>query len=387
MKIIVCGPPHSGKSVFISNLVKLLPSGYYVRINANGDGEGTWSNNPDQDEVRATRIKGTNSEEDFKRWVKQIECANQDIVLVDIGGRLQDDKAPLFEACDSFIIVSNSDEMIEEWIKFGTKHGCSCIGTVLSGLGDLHESIISYEPFVRGTMSGLERGHNIDGSKLLRAIADSIVSLSDFKGYEKQSDSGVIDMYDLGIKLGMSRHWKTNSGVEVHNVWYQPEKAISIHDYMTTFYHRGENYRIYGARALWASCLIASCLSNDDATNIEVYGITTKSYIPVSKVRVGSEIKGDISVTVKEGSDYTLVSVVLPTLFNPKDLKDVVLPSIDTNKKLLLSGKIPSWVAISIILSYENDEKYIHAPGIGYIKVEDKKFNKYGDIISITEKS
>ena len=59
MKTIICGPPHSGKSVFISNLVKLLPSGHYIRINANGDGEGTWSNNPNQEDVMKTRVKGS----------------------------------------------------------------------------------------------------------------------------------------------------------------------------------------------------------------------------------------------------------------------------------------------------------------------------------------
>ena len=83
MKTIICGPAHSGKSVFISNLVKLLPSGYYLRINANGDGEGTWSNNPDQDDVKSVRVKGTNTSEDFKRWQQQIENAKNDIVIVD----------------------------------------------------------------------------------------------------------------------------------------------------------------------------------------------------------------------------------------------------------------------------------------------------------------
>ena len=102
MKTIVCGPPHSGKSVFISNLVRLMPSEAFQRINANGDGEGTWSNNPNQAEVQSVRIKGTNTEKDFLFWRGLIESAVQQIVLVDIGGKLQEDKAPLFDVCDSF---------------------------------------------------------------------------------------------------------------------------------------------------------------------------------------------------------------------------------------------------------------------------------------------
>ncbi len=34
MKIIFCGPPHSGKSVFIANLIDKLPSDAYTIIRA-----------------------------------------------------------------------------------------------------------------------------------------------------------------------------------------------------------------------------------------------------------------------------------------------------------------------------------------------------------------
>ena len=384
MKTIICGPPHSGKSVFISNLIKLLPSGYYVRINANGDGEGTWSNNPDQDDVMDARIKGTNSKEDFQRWKNQIECANKDIVIIDIGGRLQEDKAPLFAVSDSFIVVSNNTQMIEEWIKFGTTQGCTCIGTILSELGDLHESVISVDPYVHGVMSGLERGHDLGGSLLLNAIADSIVERSGFKGFKKQGGTNVVDLYDIGIKLGMSNSWETKSGIDVHNVWYQPEKAPLLYNYLREFYKDYKTYRIYGARALWTSCLVASCLAEIGAEELEVYGHTSNNYIPVPKLSIGYKANNPLSVEIQENEVYVLLSVVLPKHFSPKDCDKVLLPSLNSNKKLLLSGKIPSWLAISILLSYSNKEKYIRAPGIGYIKIEDKDTNKLGEIINLS---
>lgn len=383
MKIIICGPPHSGKSVLISNLVKLLPSGYYVRINANGDGEGTWSNNPDQDDVMGVRIKGTNSNEDFLRWKHQIEYAHKDIVIIDIGGRLQEDKAPLFDVSDSFIVVSNSDEMIEEWIQFGTSHGCNCIGTILSKLGEFHESIISTEPYVHGVMSGLERGHDLDGSLLLNALADSVIDRSEFKGHEKKEGANVIDMYDIGIKLGMSHSRITNKGIAVHSVWYQPEKAYLLYEYMKEFYAGEQKYQIYGARSLWASCLVASCLAENGTKEIDVYGHTSHRYISVPKIGMGQIKSKPLSFIIKENDEYVLLSVTLPSLFTPKDCEDILLPPLNTNKKLLLSGKIPSWFAISIILSYRNDEKYIHVPGIGFIKIEDRQTHKHGEIITL----
>lgn len=383
MKTIICGPPHSGKSVFISNLVKLLPSGHYVRINANGDGEGTWSNNPDQDDVMKTRVKGSNSEEDFKRWKRQIECTNKDIVIVDIGGRLQEDKAPLFDVCDSFIVISNNTLMIDEWIEFGTSHGCTCMGKVLSELEGMHESIISTEPCVYGVMSGLERGHNLKGSQLLQTIAESIIERSGFKGYIKQGDSKVIDMYDIGIKLGMSHHWRTHSSIDIHSVWYQPDKAPLLYDYLKEFYGKDEKYQIYGARSLWASCLVASCLAEIGVEELAVYGHMSENYIPIPKIPVGDNENNLLALSIEEENDYVLLKVVLPTHFTPKECERAFLPILNENKKLFLSGRMPSWFAISIILSYSNKEKYIHTPGIGFIKIEDRKSNKHGEIITI----
>ena len=384
MKTIICGPPHSGKSVFISNLVKLLPSGHYIRINANGDGEGTWSNNPNQEDVMKTRVKGSNSEEDFKRWKHQIEYANKDIVIVDIGGRLQEDKAPLFDVCDSFIVVSNNTQMIDEWIEFGTSHGCTCVGKVLSELGGVHESIISTDPCVYGVISGLERGHNLEGSRLLYAIAESIIERSGFKGYMKQGDSKVIDMYDIGIKLGMSRHWRTQNGIDVHSVWYQPNKASLLYKYLKEFYGKDEIYQIFGARSLWASCLVASCITEIGVEELAVYGHMSESYIPVPKISIGDDESKLLTFSVEEKDDYVLLKVELPTHFTPKVCDRALLPVLNTNKKLLVSGRMPSWFAMSVILSYSNEEKYIHTPGIGFIKVEDRKGNKHGEIITIS---
>lgn len=380
MKTIICGPPHSGKSVFTANLIRLLPSGNYLRISANGDGEGVWTNNPDQKDVMRTRIKGTNTEEDFKNWTHQVECAHHDIVIVDIGGRLQEDKIPFFKACDTFVVVSQNSEGIDNWVKFGTSLGCKCLGAILSEQGDLREDITGYTPYVTGTMSGLERSRRIEGSRLLNAIADAIVSQSGFKRYTKPGGDNVIDMYDIGIKLGMSRSWKTKSGIEVHNVWYQPQHAARLNDYLKTMYWEKGNYKIYGARSIWASCLAAVSISNKWTSDIEVHGISSDSYIPISKLPVRFSQHNAITTTLTEDDEHALLSVKLPPMFSPKTCRKVSLPPLDPNKKLLLSGKMPNWLAMSIVLSYRNKEKYVHVPGIGYIKVEDRKHNRLGEI-------
>ena len=66
MKIVFCGPPHSGKSVFIANLIDKLPTDAYTIIRACPDGEGNWSNNKKQDETAIVRKKGKFTEQDIK---------------------------------------------------------------------------------------------------------------------------------------------------------------------------------------------------------------------------------------------------------------------------------------------------------------------------------
>ena len=57
MKVVFCGPPHSGKSVFISNIINKLPSNSYSVVRATPDGEGMWSNNENQYETSIVRKK------------------------------------------------------------------------------------------------------------------------------------------------------------------------------------------------------------------------------------------------------------------------------------------------------------------------------------------
>lgn len=85
MKIVFCGPPHSGKSVFIANLIDKLPSDGYTIIRACPDGEGTWSNNKNQNETTNVRKKGKFTKSFIEDSCKAIDNQSNKIVLVDVG--------------------------------------------------------------------------------------------------------------------------------------------------------------------------------------------------------------------------------------------------------------------------------------------------------------
>ena len=385
MKTIICGPPHSGKSVFISNLVRLMPSEAFQRINANGDGEGTWSNNPNQTEVRSVRIKGTNTEKDFQFWKSLIESAVQQIVLVDIGGKLQEDKAPLFEACDSFIVVSSSEDMMSKWIRFGESHGCKCIGTVLSIIDKCEEEISSLSPFVQGKMSGLERGSNIQGSKVLNAIADSIVTNAGYTGFQtKSTTEKSIDLFDIGKKLGCYKSWFTHKGIEVSNIWFEFDKAVLLHDYLINHYSITNHYRIYGAKSIWVACIAASCLSNETGTNIEFYDEWTNSFISPAILNQYSEPQ-NVGLEINSQETDKAIWLSFNITNNTIDATRLIkyqLPELNKEKTLFISGRVPNWFIASVLLSYKNATKFVLVPGHGYVKVECPNSQELGSVHS-----
>jgi len=375
MKTIVCGPPHSGKSVLISNLVRLMPSDSFLRITANGDGEGTWSNNPNQDDVMSVRHKSNNSPQEFLNWRQRIEKATQDIVLVDIGGRLQDDKGPLFDACDSFIIVSSDLQIIQKWKDFGESHNCKCIAIIESYL-DKPEQIVSYEPYLYAMISGLERGRNILGSKVIQSLSERIVEEASYKKCR------YVDFYEIGDHLGCATTWFTSTGIEVKNVFYKGECAKALYEYLCDTYDKDRKYKLIGAKSNWVACIAAVCLCSEDACNISFYDEWTDSFIHPCILKTKRQFNNqDLDIEVIESKDCICLSFIIKSIdIDSANFSKYELPVIDSKKDLYISGRFPNWFMVSVMKSYPNREIYIHQPGIGYFCVKSDDVNNLGNI-------
>lgn len=373
MKTIVCGPPHSGKSVLISNLITRMPSDSFQRITANGDGEGTWSNNPNQEDVKSVRIKSSNSPQEFANWKQRIETAIQDIVLIDIGGKLQDDKGPLFDAADSFIILSKDPEMTPKWKSFGESHNCRCLAIIESSLKD-EECIYSTEPFLHARISGLERGFALPNSIVLSALADTIVVNS---GYKR---SHLIDVYEIGKKIGCSSSWTTSTGVEVSNVYFRTDRAVALYDYLTANYSPLGRYKLNGAKVNWVACIASTCLCGSNVSDISFYDEWTDSYIKPSVLETADDYKNaDLEITIAETDEAVLLSFVIKSVDLDVNLfEKYKLPNVSPRKALYISGRFPNWFTVSVLKSYKNKEKYIHQPGIGFYCVESEDKNNLG---------
>lgn len=141
--IAVGGPPHSGKSVFLSELYRQLlerqPSRIF-RQAACPDGEGMWSSEADPEIVRSLRRKGMFSDEFMATTLDGIEALGRNphysIVLLDLGGKRTAQNAEILQRSHYLILVSSSVEEIPRWQAFAKAEGCETLAVLESRLGN-----------------------------------------------------------------------------------------------------------------------------------------------------------------------------------------------------------------------------------------------------------
>lgn len=376
MKTIICGPPHSGKSVLISNLIRLMPSDAFLRINANGDGEGTWSNNPDQDEVMGVRVKTGNTPGDFATWERRIRNASKDIVIIDIGGRILDDKIPLFKAADSFVILSSDPSMLEPWREFGEKNGCRCIAMIESRL-DGEDFIESDNPLFKARICGLERGSIHTDSAVLRGLAEEIVRLSGYKRTE------LVDFFEIGKELGCSLDWTTKDDVLVTHIHFEHEKAPVLWEMLTAKYRPHTKYRLYHLNVNWVAVIAANTLGKDGLSLLSFYDGWTDSFITPCVLKKKKVPDARLGCSVRETENAVYLSFVPEgNEVDTRLFRDYVLPEVGDSKPMFLSGRFPTWFVVSVLGSYASSEQYILQPGNHYICVKSDYPDRLGRVVN-----
>lgn len=381
MKTIVCGPPHSGKSVLIANLLRYMPSDSYLRINANGDGEGTWSNNTDQEEVLQNRHKSRNTPEKFSIWASNIKSAFQDVVLIDIGGKLQDDKGPLFDAADIFIVLSSNPDVVMDWIQFGEAHGCKCLAVIDSTL-DGKECIFSERPYLHAQISRLERGCYLSDSGVLKTLADHILVAS---GYKR---TRFIDFTELGEKLGCASSWNTSQGIPVTHLHFEAEHGPELYRYLKDFLKPFSRYSVYGLKTNWIAAIASICLQkNSDSSSMAFFDDRTGSYRSVSLMRKSADGDRNVMWKITETDEDVFLSLEYVSFeLDRGDIDKIVLPVIDETKRLFFSGRLPMWTVASIMISYKSKEQYLFQPGNHYICVKSEDVRNLGTSVDVNLK-
>ena len=387
MKVVFCGPPHSGKSVFIANLIDKLPTDAYTIIRACPDGEGNWSNNKNQNETSIVRKKGKFTKSFIEDACKAIDNQTNKIVLVDVGGIMSKENEKVFEHCDSFVVLSSDEKKKEEWLKFGQGLGLECLGILDSSL-EGQEEIYSRQPYLQGRIVGLERGEVLKNSQVIKAIVSDIVRKSRYGEKSKKEKTNfigtMIDDTELGFDLGYGKEILTEDGTSIKQVKWS-EKALSkIYININEKVNTKQPIRINGIRANFVLCVICKALKKKSAQAVSTYDARTKQYIPIKSLpkKRGLKQTEGLSYNIIENKENIFMDIdITKEQYSLEDYDQCMLPQIKENKNLYLSGKIPLWLLASISSSYDSNKIFTFQPGKGFTCISATEEKELGTIV------
>lgn len=387
MKIIFCGPKHSGKSVFVANLIDKLPTDAYTIIRACPDGEGTWSNNKNQKETNIVRKKGKFTKSFIDNACKAIDNQTNKIVLVDVGGVMSKENEQVFQHCDSFVVLSCDEEIKKEWIEFGEKLGLECVGALDSKL-DGKEEIYTRTPYLQGSIVGLERGNILNNSSVINAMVSDIVKKSKYieKTEDKSEDfdGTMIDDTELGFELGYGKEILTEDGTPIKNVKWSEKAIPEIYKAVQEKVKPNKPVRINGVRANFVLCSMCKALREKGTKDINIYDMRTKQYIPIKNLPKKKGIKQTegLSYNILENKENIFMDVdITKEQYSAEDYEKCVLPQLKETKNLYLSGRMPHWLLSSISSSYNSSRVFTFQPGKGFTCISSKDEKELGKIV------
>jgi CRISPR-associated protein Csx3 len=185
VKIALCGPPQSGKSVLRERLKRairaLAPDVYPYVLTTNPDGEGSWFQETyHHDPELANQLKAAAKQkwtparaELYASWVRNTTVP---LTFLDLGGIADDYNRQICRAATHAILLAPTEEQWVRWREFGAGCGLVILAELISGHDEVEDSIqCAGDPF-RAAIHRLERGDLETPRPAVEALADYILN-------------------------------------------------------------------------------------------------------------------------------------------------------------------------------------------------------------------
>jgi CRISPR-associated protein Csx3 len=154
VKVVLCGPPHSGKSCLREGLKRAFLRSYRAElghypyiITACPDGEGSWySEAVQKDEDLAKELKAryqAGFTPEFARTAAQwVQKSNRPLNIIDTGGKISDENRTIMEHATHAIILypHNNVEGLNKWRNFCQESRLKVIAVLASNLEQAEDS-------------------------------------------------------------------------------------------------------------------------------------------------------------------------------------------------------------------------------------------------------
>jgi CRISPR-associated protein Csx3 len=200
IKVVLCGPPQSGKSCLRDGLKKAilgnLGTPYPYVITACPDGEGSWHQEAyENNESIAKDCKRNNKADvtpefaqEAAKWVKS---ANQLINIIDVGGKITDENKIIMQPATHAVILAGDVEKFAEWSDFCQSLGLKIIAKIHSQLDAVEDEVLFADgwqektnellekaPLLTGSLHGLKRGEILSTRPMVQALAEVLIHLT-----------------------------------------------------------------------------------------------------------------------------------------------------------------------------------------------------------------
>jgi CRISPR-associated Csx3 family protein len=356
MKIVVCGPPHSGKSVFLGGLCENLPRTERYLFRACPDGEGTWTYKGNGSEQY--RRKGKFSCEVVDWYCQSLaKCEMAPIILVDIGGIPSGENQRILKegGVTHAIILAGNLEKVPEWEQFLKDCGIEVIATLHSDYNGETDNTSS-NPMV---VHHLERGdEEVKNRPAIQVVAEKILTITTATTHKEGTmeflKEDVLSIAGLAEALGKSlQERELPNGKVIKQLLWEGNDLIEI----AKLLHNRINdlpkiVKIDGAAPAWlATGIVHECHPRMAALN------SPDGYIEVEGHRARGNGEGPVGFSVRPHATeegWTVVEFTLdPSVpLDPKCLGEVVPPELPMGAKVVISGRGPNWLVASIAMGY-----------------------------------
>lgn len=186
LKVILCGPPHSGKSCLREGLKEAIKriegAPYPYTITACPDGEGAWfSEAARRDPVLAKQLKAEYkagfTPEFASKAAGWVYAASTPLNIVDVDGRITAENRQIMKEGTHAIILSGDSSKTAEWEKVCEELELKIVANIHSDYDGSEDKIISLSPTLTGSVHYLERGEDVSGRPMVEALAKALVDL------------------------------------------------------------------------------------------------------------------------------------------------------------------------------------------------------------------
>jgi len=186
MKIALGGPPKSGKSVLRQRLKmaiqRLDPNVHPYVLTTNPDGEGAWFQETYRhDPEAAARLKQSAkqawSAEHADLYASWVRNAAAPLVLIDLGGKIDDKNLRICALATHAILIAPSDAAFPAWREFCSACQLTLLAELLSDLTAPDDRIDSAGVPFRAVIHHLERGDIDTPRPAVDALARLILDL------------------------------------------------------------------------------------------------------------------------------------------------------------------------------------------------------------------